>query len=203
MSNDTDLIVGSGLANLASALVKFQAEMQPVLKEDANPFFKSKYAGLPSVVKQATPLLTKNGLAVIQQPSYELDTHKPTLKTMLVHTSGEYIESEMLLMMDKDTPQGQGSAITYARRYAYCAVLGIVADEDDDGEKAEGRSESKRRVQDANTEMTSEQLTSLAGLAVRKGVATEFLDHMTVEQGRREWERLVALPDIDLEPGHD
>lgn len=119
---------------LAEALVAAQAQFPAIPKDSENPFFKSKYADLATVIKAAMPVLTKNGLAISQGIShYE---GQSTLKTYLIHKSGQFIVDEMPLMPVKNDPQSQGSAITYARRYSYMAVLGLVADEDDDGNAA-------------------------------------------------------------------
>lgn len=119
---------------LCAALVAAQAEFGTVKKDATNPFFKSKYADLPSVVAHASPVLAKHGLAVSQHIGWngEFDV----LTTMLIHASGQYLTDTMRLHLVKDDPQGQGSAVTYARRYSYMAILGLVADEDDDGNAA-------------------------------------------------------------------
>ena len=119
---------------LIAALAQFQAEVNPVPKTSENTFFKSKYADLATIVEHTRRLLTEKGLLVSQFPG--IDDGKPTLVTVLAHVSGEWMESETPLKLAKDDPQAQGSAITYMRRYAYCACLGIVADDDDDAEKA-------------------------------------------------------------------
>ena len=131
---------------LAAALVAAQAEMPRVAKTKLNPFFKSKYADLASVVDVVGPVISKHGLTVPQFVSHRED--RTTLKTFLVHASGQWIGDEMVLHMSKNTPQDQGSAITYARRYAYCSVLGIVADDDDDGNAASVGAQTNR---DTNT----------------------------------------------------
>jgi hypothetical protein len=127
---------------LASALVSAQAEFSAVPKGSSNPFFKSKYAALPDVVASASPVLAKHGLAVTQSISFEQTYVKDdvkvfdTLTTTLFHKSGQFIENSMILHLSKQDPQGQGSAVTYARRYAYMSILGLVADDDDDGNAA-------------------------------------------------------------------
>ncbi|WP_099021245.1 ERF family protein [Mycolicibacterium palauense] len=134
---------------LTEALVAAQAEFGVVAKDTANPFFKSTYADLPAVMKEAQPVLAKHGLAVTQLPSYTVIEGKPydTLRTVVVWEGGasgwDSITSEMILRPVKNDPQAQGSAITYARRYAYMAVLGLVADNDDDGNAASGRAKSR------------------------------------------------------------
>lgn len=125
---------------LAAALVAAQAEFSAVPKESANPFFKSSYAALPDVVKHATPVLARHGLAVSQFIS-EADT----LTTYLLHKSGQFLSHTMTLHLVKDDPQAQGSAVTYARRYSYMACLGLVADNDDDGNAASQRGGTSAR----------------------------------------------------------
>ena len=119
---------------LASALVAIQAEVPAIPKDASNPFFKSKYADLPAVMETAQPIVTKHGIAVSQDPDF--DGTNDLLTTTLMHTSGQWKSSTMRLHLPKPDPQGQGSALTYARRYAYMAALGLVADEDDDGNAA-------------------------------------------------------------------
>lgn len=116
---------------LAAALVKFHAEVKPVAFDCNNPFFKSRYASLSALVKEATPHLVRNGLSVSQVMENET-----AVTTILMHTSGQWITSSLKLKPVKDDPQGVGSAITYARRYSYASILGLVSDEDDDGNAA-------------------------------------------------------------------
>jgi len=124
----------TGLNELATALVQFQSEVGAIPKDSSNPFFKSRYAGLPQVVETAGPILAKHGLSISQHIGYE-DGHD-TLETWLLHTSGQFLVSRMRLHLVKDDPQGQGSAVTYARRYSYMSILSLVADDDDDGNAA-------------------------------------------------------------------
>jgi len=128
-------MISESLNELATALVAAQAEFGAVPKGSVNPFFKSKYAALPDVVSHATPILSKHGLAISQFIDGEY-TEGDALTTYLLHSSGQFISHTMRLHLVKDDPQAQGSAVTYARRYAYMAALGLVADEDDDGNKA-------------------------------------------------------------------
>jgi hypothetical protein len=122
------------LNELAAALSAAQAEFGAIPKDSTNPFFKSKYAGLPKVVEVAAPILTRHGLSIAQ--FIGMDEAGDTLTTWLLHKSGQFICESMRLHLTKDDAQGQGSATTYARRYSYMAVLGLVADEDDDGNQA-------------------------------------------------------------------
>lgn len=127
----------SELNELFSALAKAQSEMRVAGKDSNNPFFKSKYADLASVVAASRPHLAKNGLSVIQQITIDNNDGKRLLVTILGHSSGQYISSRVGLNPIKEDMQSLGSAITYMRRYAYASLVGVVADdEDDDGEVA-------------------------------------------------------------------
>lgn len=125
------------IKNIAKALALFQAEIKNPANTADNPFFKSKYAPLSDILSMARPILSKHGLSVLQSPSG--DGQNVTVTTLITHESGEWIESEPLtLKADKATAQGAGSAITYARRYALSAMLGISSEDDDDGNYASG-----------------------------------------------------------------
>lgn len=125
------------IAALAKALSAFQGELRAAPKDSANSYFKSRYASLATIWDTCREPLAKHGLAVSQL----LGTagEQLLLVTLLMHESGEWLASELLLTPVKLDPQGVGSAITYARRYALSAILGVVADDDDDAEAAMGR----------------------------------------------------------------
>ena len=127
------------LANLAAALSAVQGALRPAEENATNPFFKSKYADLASIISAARTYMAANGLSVSQfpGPTYNGDSHHyATLTTILMHKSGEWISQDLTMPLAKVDPQGYGSAITYARRYALASVLGIVAGEDDDANAA-------------------------------------------------------------------
>ncbi len=128
------------IENLAKALIGLQAEM-PVAPYDAdNPFFKSRYASLNSIWSVCRPLLAEYELAVIQLPvsSSFVDGNAVNagLSTRLVHSSGEWIEDTFYIPLEAGprAAQAAGSIITYLRRYSLAALLGVVTDEDSDGE---------------------------------------------------------------------
>lgn len=132
----------SSLAKLATALVEAQKEFAPLTKSATNPHFRNKFVPLSEVVQNAMPVLTKHGLSVTQLPVSQ--DGEPALRTILMHTSGEFLAGTMPLLAAKRDPQGQGSALSYARRYALMSTLGLVGDEDDDGTAA--TSVEERRV---------------------------------------------------------
>lgn len=119
------------MKSINQALVKFQSQLRPVSKDSENPFFKSSYADLSSILQAVMPILSGNGLAVSQP--MRVDGDKTILITKLIHESGEELVSEMILPHNSD-PQKYGSLITYYKRYQLQAILGVsTKDEDDDG----------------------------------------------------------------------
>ena len=123
---------------LAAALSKAQADITGALKDSSNPFFKSKYADLASCWDACRKQLAANNLAVIQTIYVHWDSGQTMLSTTLAHSSGEWIRSDLPVLAKDLSPQAQGSGITYARRYALAAIVGL-AQVDDDAEAAQGR----------------------------------------------------------------
>lgn len=142
---DLALMHSEQISEITAALIEVQRMVKPVLKDKDNPFFKSKYADLGAVYDACRPELLKNGIVPIQAPW--IVNGEPALTTILAHKSGQWFRGVMLLSAAKDpkqgivTPQNQGSALTYARRYSICAMAGIITDDDDDGNAASGRGE--------------------------------------------------------------
>lgn len=123
------------IKELATALAKAQAEIKAAAKSSENPFFKSKYADLSAVWEACKAPLSKHGLSISQHPGAM--NGEVTVETVLMHASGEWIASTLAMRPTKGDPQSFGSAVTYARRYALAAVVGVVTD-DDDGNAASG-----------------------------------------------------------------
>jgi hypothetical protein len=122
------------LGELAKALAKAQGVMEAAPKDSVNPHFRSKYADLASIREACRKPLADNGLAVVQRVS---STAKGVIvTTQLIHASGEWVRDRLEIPVAAQTAQGMGSAITYGRRYGLAAMLGIVAEEDDDGNAA-------------------------------------------------------------------
>ncbi len=119
---------------LAAALAIAQGQIKPALKDADNPFFKSKYADLASIWEAIREPLSKNGLSVPQ--FVENDGEFVTVTTMLCHKSGQWLSGSISLKPAKGDAQAAGSAATYGRRYGLSAIVGVVADVDDDGNAA-------------------------------------------------------------------
>lgn len=119
------------IKELATALCKFQGEVETIKKGSENPFYHSRYADLTAILDTIRKPLSENGLSFVQFP-----TGQSGLETTLMHTSGEWMSATYEMKPVKNDPQGLGSAITYQRRYALGSILGLSTDDDDDGNQA-------------------------------------------------------------------
>jgi hypothetical protein len=133
---------------LFAALAKAQASIQGAQKGNLNPHFKSKYADLASVWDACREALTSNGLSILQLTESD-DPALVSVRTILGHESGQWVSSSLTMRPTKPDPQGIGSALTYARRYALAAMVG-VAPEDDDGNAASRPTETITQEQAQN-----------------------------------------------------
>lgn len=131
------------ISEIAGALAKAQGEIRAAVKDSTNPHFKSRYADLASVWEACRAPLSKHGIAVVQGPSNE-DSGATSVTTLLLHSSGQWIEGKLSVAPLKNDAQGIGSVITYLRRYALAAMTGVAPD-DDDGEAAVGRPPARRQ----------------------------------------------------------
>ena len=124
------------IKELATALAKAQGEFVVAGLNKENPYFKSRYADLTSVIGAARPALTKNGLSVVQNIIAHLSGEN-VLHTLLLHSSGQWIESRMRILPPKNDIQTISSYTTYLKRLSFSSLLGITTgDEDDDAEQA-------------------------------------------------------------------
>jgi len=149
---------------LATALAIVQGQLTFAKKDSKNPFFKSNYADLESVWEACRSLLSDNGLAIMQFPGDYVDGNM-TLTTVMTHSSGEWVAQNMSLPVSKPDAQGAGSAITYMRRYALAAIVGVVQ-ADDDGNSA---SIKATVVADKTTSITPQQISSINALIEQTG----------------------------------
>jgi hypothetical protein len=137
------------IKELAAALSKAQGEIKGALKDQANPYFKSRYADLGSVVEAIKAPLSKNGLSYTQltEPS---ERDEVRVETVIMHSSGEWISSVLALPVSKVDAQGFGSALTYARRYGLSAAFGVAPEDDDGNAAAKAAPEPVARLANAN-----------------------------------------------------
>jgi hypothetical protein len=164
---------------LAAALCKAQAAIEPPVKTEKNPFFKSTYADLAEVWRVIRKPLTDNGLSVVQTASGG-EHGSVTVETLLLHSGGQWIKSESRGEQSEkgaSAVQALGSAITYLRRYSLMAMLGL-APVDDDGNEAD-KSESPKQPETADVSAWRKPIIDAIGKAV-----------VSLEMGEEEKERV-------------
>lgn len=154
------------ISKIAAALLQAQSAITFAAKDAANPFFKSRYADLPTVIDAVKPALNAAGV-VFMQSATPSEPGTLSLTTRLIHTSGEWIEDTATAPLAKNDPQGYGSAITYLRRYSLAAMTGLYQD-DDDGNSASHVPVTAKPVPC----LTSEQIAKVQEAADAAGVST-------------------------------
>ena len=134
------------VGKLGEALSKAQLVMRPAAMDSNNPFFKSKYASLASVLEASHPL-AENGLSIVQGASVLRAEGQVCVEisALLIHSSGEWVKTKISLKPGKDDPQAVGSCITYGRRYLISALAGIASDDDDDGNSATPKGNTEKK----------------------------------------------------------
>lgn len=123
------------IKELSAALAKAQNEIGKATRNETNGHFENKYSTLDAVWDACRPALSSQGLSVVQMP-LDADPGRVALETVLLHSSGEFIVSRVSTKLFRDDAQGVGSALTYLRRYALSAMVGVVSEHDDDGNAA-------------------------------------------------------------------
>ena len=188
------------IGEVSKSLVTFQATVEACKKKADNPFFKSKYADLPSIIAVIKPELKKCKLALIQSVE-PTDAVGLLCRTRIIHESGEWIESTSYLTAEKNTPQGYGSATTYLRRYGLQAALGLSA-EDDDGEQAEKpsreRPANRTPVKKVEKDTVSDaQLKMIYAKATAKGMPNEAAKELIYAVAGVESSKDILKADFD------
>lgn len=203
---------------LGKALAEASAEFEVASKDTSNPFFKSKYADLAELIRATRAALSKHGLVVVQSPRVNEKSARVT--TMLLHSSGEWIADDLELPAaqgSKFDAQTVGSAITYARRYAYQSILNIAGEVDDDGNAASANhtkahaavEEEYNQVPEGETRISSFQIKGFWENAKKSGKTDaqveaylSTLGHVQVEDLRKgqfndaiKWASKVNSPD--------
>lgn len=191
------------IAKLAEALAKAQGEIEGAVKGRANPHFKSTYADLASVWAACRAALSGNGIAVVQMPE-STDGVTITLITTLTHSSGQWMRSKLTMKAQRGGPQDMVSLVTYMRRTALAAMVGVApVDDDDDGEGASGRdtkTEAKNPRTDDGTARANEWANATAAQldkAKTVGFVNDLMnDPKTVQAMRRLHDDYPAAYDI-------
>jgi hypothetical protein len=168
------------IKELAIALTKFSSLVVKIKKTETNPFFKSKYADLSGILDVIKEPLIECELSIVQFPK-----GKYGLETMIMHSSGEWMSGEYEMKPTKEDPQNAGSVITYQRRYALGAILGLNIDKDDDGNAG-----SEPVKEPVKKQITKEALTPIHPawqkvidyLKTPEGAMTEVLKKYTISK---------------------
>jgi hypothetical protein len=164
-NQESAMRTSESISEIATAMNKAQAQLGGAVKDAANPFFKSKYADLASVVKAVKQPFADNGLSYVQFPISE--DNRIGIVTRLMHSSGEWLEREFAIPYTQIDPQKAGSVLTYFRRYSLAAVAG-VPQVDDDAELAMARDQVDER-KEAHDEAYGRNVTSV--IAIKDALA--------------------------------
>lgn len=162
------------IAKIAQALLKAQKLITFASKDSANPFFKSKYADLPTVIDAIKQHLNDNEIMFVQ--TIDPSEHGViSLTTRLLHTSGEWIEGTATMPIIKNDPQAYGSAATYARRYSLAAIVGLYQDDDDANAATH---QVKKETPKAKTSVSNESFEKLSEdeKVMLKDLSIEIID---------------------------
>lgn len=188
------------IAEISKALSEFHKEVKQPHRSAENPFFNSKYVPLEHVVDAITECAPKHGLSFVQWPVND-ENGRVGVATMLMHTSGEYIEFDPVFMnAEKSTPQGAGSLITYLKRYSLSAVFGITSDIDDDANTFEKppSNQSQRQQKKQLTEKQVQRLYAIANSAgfstadVKKVLMKDYNKTSAADLTRQEYDELIS-----------
>ena len=173
------------IKEIAIAMNNAQHEMGGASKGAENPFFKSTYADLGSVIQVVKEPFFNNGLSYVQFPIEE--NGRIGVETILMHVSGEWLSSSFTVQLTKQDAQGAGSAITYCKRYSLQAVAGIPSEDDDGNAASQGndkkpsqkKGEPVNWYQDSQFAQEKESITA----AIREGMSPDAVIQNLQEQG--------------------
>lgn len=161
------------LGELFAAMSKAQGEMKPAVMDSKNPHFQSKFASLTAVKDSYQAALSKHQLSIQQFVEFQENAY--TIETILGHSSGQWISSTLRLILNKQDMQGLGSAVTYSRRYAISAILGVVDTEDDDANASVAPKKAYAPPSSPKNEAppSDAQVKRMFALAKERGVAVD------------------------------
>ena len=173
---------------IIKAIVKTQLEITPPVKDKVNPRFKTAYSSLDSIYASVRMPLAKNGLTLSLSVELVRETQH-VLRTTIFHVNGESMSNIIPLFIENLNSQGFASALTYARRYAICSLLGLPSDEDDDGEASQPAKDKISDKQIAYLEMLGSKNEMVRANIFRHHKIVSFsdlknldIDQVTIQQ---------------------
>lgn len=177
------------IKNIAAALILFHVKVDSIKKDAVNPFFKNRYASLPNILDAINEPLNESGLTFVQFP-----TGENGLSTVLMHAdSGEFMSADYTMKPVKDDPQGKGSVITYQRRYALSAILGLNIDEDDDANTATHGASTPEKAIDVSKPWLNKGTKEFDGAVKKLKEGTTTIEKIkTVMKVSKEVEKLLT-----------
>lgn len=170
------------LGGLAAALVKANREIKSITRDAVNPHFKSTFASLDAILAEVRPILAKHGLALMQGANSPHTDEAGrvtafTVETMLLHESGEWVQSSVVMPLGKHDPQGAGAACSYGRRYGVSALLSLATDQDQDGNDA--MPTPKERAQEYVQSLQSAPRSATTATTATTGPLAETVERVT------------------------
>lgn len=182
------------IGKIALSLSKAQGSLKAAVKDATNPHLKSKYANIASVWESCREALTANEIAVIQRP-IPVEQAEVRIETVLIHSSGEWISGTIRIPAQQATPQGFGSAITYARRYALMAMVGIAPDDDDDGEAAMNRNGKAQPKQSNSASLLQKAIEDFSKIDSLPHLANHWAKHQAEYRDDLQAQKIVEAKD--------
>lgn len=180
-------LCSENISELAAAMLKVQADLQPVFKDQLNPEYQSRYATLTAVMEACRAALLSHGIWLAQYPLAGQAGHLELVSKIVHAASGQWQASILHMPLPKDDPQGYGSAMTYARRYGLSALLGIVCEPDDDGAatlNSDNKGADKQPAAPSQAKDTGQnKKTASSGSAVANMPKLEGVEYSTTQEG--------------------
>jgi len=176
---------------IAVALTKAQVEMEKAVKTSTNESFGSKYADLTACLKVVMPALTGNGIAVSQSPGTPMESSRGVvIDTLLMHSSGQWLQGSFFMPCLSFDPHSVGSAITYAKRYALAAMVGLATEDDDANSAMKGKKgDSEHNISHSHADEPSSEKS--------KGLTIKMVEEICKEVPHRlskDGESVYVLP---------
>lgn len=177
---------------LTAALATAQAEFRVAKPHKENPYYKTKFETLTDLVEASRDPLCQNGLSVNFTMSPSIDDGE-MLTCVLSHSSGQELQSSIRLMQHRGDPRARVSEVEYLKRMLYSALVGVVADDDDDADKAmrnyrvdtEGKEKEAPKLREPERLITKEQLDilreELGTCPDPKETTSKLLEELTID----------------------